>query len=136
MGKIPLELVYRLDVVLPVNLRLPIYKLLGQCATNQKALQQQIDRVVPLEKDRHVTFTHFMEYQAQVKRVFDRKAKGKTFKVGEIILLWDKRNEKPGGHDKFDSLWLGTYLIDVAVGPNTFQLTNLEGDHEGLPLNE
>jgi hypothetical protein len=29
-GKSPFELVYGLDVVLPVNLRLPVYKLLGQ----------------------------------------------------------------------------------------------------------
>jgi hypothetical protein len=67
--------------------------------------------------------------------VFDRKAKGKTFQVGDIVLLWDKIIETLGDHDKFDSLWLGPYRIDVAVGLNNFQLANLDGDHEGLPVN-
>jgi hypothetical protein len=50
-------------------------------------------------------------------------------------LLWDKKNEKSGDHNKFDSLWLGPYRIDVAVGPNTFQLVNLDGDHVGMLVN-
>jgi transposase InsO family protein len=37
-SKSPFELVYGLDVVLPVNLRLSIYKLLEQFTTNQEAL--------------------------------------------------------------------------------------------------
>lgn len=37
--KSPFELVYGLDVVLLVILRLPVYKLLGQFATDQDALQ-------------------------------------------------------------------------------------------------
>jgi hypothetical protein len=90
---------------------------------------------VQLQEERHVAYTHFTEYQAQIKRVFDRKAKGKNFQVGDIVLLWDKRNEKYGDHGKFDSLWLGPYRIDMVVGPNTFQLSNLEGEHEGMPVN-
>jgi hypothetical protein len=38
IGKSPFELVYGLDVVLPVNLRLPVYKMLVWFATNQDAL--------------------------------------------------------------------------------------------------
>jgi hypothetical protein len=52
--------------------------------------------------------------------VFDRKEKGKQFQVGDMVLLWDKKNDKAGDHGKFDSLWLGPYRINSAVGPNTF----------------
>lgn len=34
----------------------------------------------------------------EIKRVFDHKAKGKTFQVGDIVLLWDKRNEESEDH--------------------------------------
>jgi hypothetical protein len=34
MGKSPFELVYGLEIVLPVNLKLSVYKLLGQFANN------------------------------------------------------------------------------------------------------
>jgi hypothetical protein len=50
------------------------------------------------------------------------RAKGKSFQVGDIVLLWDKKNEKPSDHNKFDSLWLGPYRIDVAVGLTPFSL--------------
>jgi transposase InsO family protein len=78
IGKSPFELVYGLDVVLPVNLRLPVYKLLEEFTTNQQALQAHIDRLVQLDEDRRIAYTHFIDYQGQVKKVFDRKAKGKS----------------------------------------------------------
>jgi hypothetical protein len=64
-GKSPFELVYGLDVILPINLRLPVYKLLRQFTTNQEALQHRIDELVQLEEDRLVAYTHFTDYQAQ-----------------------------------------------------------------------
>jgi hypothetical protein len=53
-----------------------------------------------------VAYTQFTDYQAQVKKVFDHRAKGKSFQVRDIILLWDKKNEKSRDHNKFDSLSL------------------------------
>jgi hypothetical protein len=108
---------------------------LGQFSTNKEALQNRIDELVQLEEDRLMAYTHFTDYQAQIKKVFDRKEKGKQFQVGDMVLLWDKKNEKSGDHDKFDSLWLGPYHIDSVVGPNTFQLVDLDGDLMGLPVN-
>jgi len=83
----PFELVYGLEVVLPINLRLPVYKLLRYFTTNQEALYHRIDKLVQLEEDKQVAFIRFTKYQAQVKRVFDCKAKGKAFQVGDIVLL-------------------------------------------------
>ena len=45
--------------------------------------------------------------QEKIKNTFDHKAKGKIFTEGDLVLLWDKRKEKPGMHKKFDSLWGG-----------------------------
>lgn len=96
-----------------MKLKLPVYKLLGQIADNREALQYHIDRLVQLQEERHVAYTHFTEYQAQIKRVFNRKVKGKNFQIGDIVLLCYKRNEKYGDHGKCDSLWLGSYRIDM-----------------------
>jgi len=82
-----------------------------------------------------MAYTQFTDYQAHIKKVFDRKAKDKEFPVGDMVLLWDKKNEKSGDHDKFNSLWLGPYIIDSSIGPNSFQLANLEGELVGLPVN-
>jgi hypothetical protein len=38
----------------------------------------------------------------------------RTFQKDDMVLLWDKRKEKPGKHGKFDSLWMGPYIIHLA----------------------
>ena len=48
---------------------------------------------------------------------------------------WDKRQEKPEKHGKFDSLWLGPYIIDEVAGTNSFYLNDLEGERLSLPVN-
>jgi len=56
--------------------------------------------------------------------------------IGDIVLLWDKGREKPGKHDKFDSLWLGPYLIREIAGPNSFHLSHLDGEPINILRNE
>jgi hypothetical protein len=55
--------------------------------------------------------------------------------VGDLVLLWDKKSEKERDHGKFDRLWLGPYLINVVVGPNTLYLMNLNGERGHLSVN-
>ena len=79
-GKSPLKLVYGLDVdvVFPMNLRLPMYKLLDQFTTNQDALQSHVHHVTQLDEDRRVAYEHFMDYQSHVKKVFEHKARDRA----------------------------------------------------------
>jgi hypothetical protein len=48
----------------------------------------------------------------------------------------DKRKEKLGMHKKFDSLWLGHYIIEKLVGTDSFYLTSINGDKLPLTVNE
>jgi hypothetical protein len=49
-------------------------------------------------------------------------------KKRDLVLMWDKKKEKPGKHGKFDSLWLGPYKIEDVVGENYFYLNHLDGE--------
>jgi hypothetical protein len=49
--------------------------------------------------------------------------------------MWDKRREKPGMHQKFDSLWLGPYKIEEISSPYSFYLSIIEGRRMRLPVN-
>jgi hypothetical protein len=80
-GKSPFELVYGLNAVFPINMKLPAYKLLGQFSTNKEALQNRIDELVQLEEDRLMAYTQFTDYQAHIKKVFDRRKKAKNSKL-------------------------------------------------------
>jgi hypothetical protein len=51
------------------------------------------------------------------------------------VFQWDKWHEKPGAHQKCDMLWLGPFMIEAIVGPNTFYLSHLDGEMIELLVN-
>jgi hypothetical protein len=73
--------------------------------------------------------------QEKIKNTFDHIAKERNFTEGDLVLLWDKRREKPGMHEKFDSLWAGPYKIMSCAGTNSFNLETMEGEALKLPIN-
>ena len=76
-----------------------------------------------------------IELDENRRKVFDKSSRQRDFQVGDTVLLWDKRREKPGKHGKFDSLWTGPYLIDSIAGTNSFNLSHLDGEILPLPVN-
>jgi hypothetical protein len=46
--------------------------------------------------------------------------------------MWDKRREKPGMHQKFDSLWLGPYKIEEKSGSDSFYLSTNEREEDAI----
>jgi hypothetical protein len=87
-------------------------------------------------------FDHLVQSQERVKGTFDRKAHPRELKKGDLVLMWNKRDEKPGKHGKFDSLWLGPYRIEDIVGLNSYIVWGVQGpfhdtlqdDTHGLPM--
>jgi transposase InsO family protein len=134
-GKTPFELVYGLDVTLPVHLRLPAYQLLHGFSTDKDALQNRLDHLIELDENRRKAFDQSVRNQEKVKKTFDKSSKQRVFQKGDTVLLWDKRKEKPGKHGKFDSLWTGPYIIHDVVGLNSFCLSRMDGEKLTLPVN-
>ena len=64
---------------------------------------------------------------------FDKTTRKRVFSIGDTVLLWDKRREKLGKHGKFDSLWLGPFMIRDEAGPNSYH--HLDGEPMNLPVN-
>ena len=50
-------------------------------------------------------------HQQQMKKIFDRKARVRIFREGDLVLKWDVERTKLGRHSKFDTLWSGPYVI-------------------------
>ena len=47
----------------------------------------------------------------KVKGTFDEKTRLRIFRKGNIVLMWNERDEKLEKHGKFDSLWLDPCYI-------------------------
>ena len=103
-----------------MHLRLPAYQLLQSFTSDKDVVQCRIDQIVELNETRRRAFEHCCKNQSKVKINFDKSSRNRMFSNNDMVLLWDRRNEKPGNHGKFDSLWLGPYIIREAVGQNSF----------------
>ena len=62
-----------------------------------------------------------------MKTMFDKRARERDFKEGDLVLRCDARREEKGKHHKFENLWFGPLAIAEVKGNNTFLLQNLEG---------
>ena len=70
-----------------------------------------------------------------MKILFDRKARERYFREGDLVLKWDSRREEKEKHSKFDNLWLGPINITKVKGNDIFILHNLEGTYSTLYVN-
>jgi hypothetical protein len=134
-GRTPFELVYGLEAKLLVNLQIPILHFTQQYATDAEAIQGRINQLIELDETRRNALGQMERNQDKIKKTFDHKAKERHFAEGDLVLLWDKRKEKPGMHKKFDSLWMGPYKIMSHAGTNSFNLGTMEGESLRLPVN-
>eukprot|EP00253_Pinus_taeda_P017139 PITA_17139 len=111
------------------------YQLLQKFSTNKNVIQNRIDQIVELDEARRTAFEPICKNQSNIKKSFDKCSRSRSLQVGDMVLLWDRKNEKPGKHKKFDSLWLGPYIIKDIAGPNSFYLSRLDGEPLDLPAN-
>lgn len=82
---------------------------------------ERINSLVEPDEHGRRDFDEFINYQGKTKKKIDKKERHGNFKVDDIVLLWDKNQDKVGNHGNFSSLWLGPFKIDdVAIGRNTF----------------
>ena len=88
-----------------------------------------------LEEKRGQAMQTLETHQQHVKKSFDRKARVRIFREGDLVLKWDADREKLGRYSKFDALWSGPYLIDSCKQANAFQLRKPGGEIFPIPIN-
>ena len=88
-------------------------------------IQVRLMNLLEMDEKRIAALEHMAKHQAVVKRWFDKRAKIKSFRISDLVLLWDKAKEKPGSHTKFQRLWTGPYQITEILEENAFRLSSL-----------
>lgn len=56
-------------------------------------------------------FDYMCKNQSNIKKRFDKSSQSRSLQVGDMVLIWDRKSEKPGKYKKFYSLWLRPYII-------------------------
>ena len=55
---------------------------------------------------------HITKHQRHIKAFFDKRSRPRKFMKRDQVLLWDKKHELKGMHNKFVSLWKGPFKIE------------------------
>jgi hypothetical protein len=57
--------------------------------------------------------------------------------LGDLVLIWDVRNEEKGKHGRLDNLWMGPFRIGAHHKNNTYFIEELNGECVGWgPIND
>ena len=82
--------------------------------------------MLALEEDRFIVGFHQKVQKAREKAWHDRHIKNKTFKIRDLVLLYDSKFIKFPG--KFKTHWLGPYQIQQVTEGGAVQLSQLNGE--------
>ena len=110
---------YGLTATLPVSVQIPIFRMLSEYGTEHSEMEQRINQIIELDESRRAALDQSLRHQESMKGTFDKSARPRSFQIGDTVLLWDKRREKPRKHGKFDSLWKGPFIIHDMAGTNS-----------------
>jgi len=84
--------------------------------------------MIHLQQTRDEVFQNTSKLHNRIKKIYDRKTKEDDFKIGNVVLRCDARNEDKGKHGKFENLWKDTYQISSFQGQNAFMLNEMNGE--------
>ena len=85
-------------------------------------------------EDRRVALQTIEAAKKCSKAQYDRKVHTLTFHEGDLVLVYDQAHDVLG-HGKFDSLWVGPYVISKDLGNGAYLLEDFEGYPLPNPLN-
>ena len=74
-GRSPFDLVYGLDVTLPVHLKLLVYQLLQNFSSDQDAIQNRINQLIELDESRRNSLDESIKNSDKVKITFGRSTR-------------------------------------------------------------
>jgi transposase InsO family protein len=130
----PFTLVYGLEVVIPMeylvpSLRIATFKDMNDIGTIQNRLAQ----LVELEEYRFIVGFHQQVQKEREKAYHDKHLKKKSFRQGDIVLVYDNKLMKHLG--KFRTHWLGPYEVAYVTEGGVAQLKTLNGEWKECLVN-
>jgi hypothetical protein len=130
-GFSPFQLVYGLEAVLPIECEIPSLKLAVELLPNTSPEEERLLYLTRLDETRRNAALANGAHKKRVKVQFDKTVKPRSFSEGDLFLVYDQRHDDMGA-GKFQSMWLGPYIVKRVLQRGAYELV----DFEGIPLNE
>ena len=93
---------------------------------DRESLEERLMQIMELEEDHFIVGFHQQVQNEHKKPWHDRHIKLRTFKVNDLVLLYDSKFHKFLG--KFRVHWLAPYVIKEVTNGGAVQLVKLNGE--------
>jgi hypothetical protein len=131
MGFTPFQLVYVIEVVLPIECEIPSLKLSIELLPNTFAEEEHLLYLMQLDET-YRDATLVIETQKKcVKSQYDKHVKLCVFSEGDLVLLYEQDRDLLGA-EKFEAMLCGPYIIKRVLEKGNYELV----DYDGIPLSE
>ena len=94
--------------------------------TDIEIVNERLLHLLGLEEDRFIVGFHQQVQKAREKAWHDRHIKNKSFKVGDLVLLYDSKFAKFLG--KYSMHWLGPDEVKHVTNVGAVQIVKLNGE--------
>ena len=109
IGNSPFQLLYGTDVVIRVQLGIPVIKFFQDSQQEPSDIQRRVYELIKLQQECEAMEENAQIHRRKIKERFDKRIRENIFSYGDIVLRWDARKEQKGKHGKFDSLWFWSF---------------------------
>eukprot|EP00253_Pinus_taeda_P024121 PITA_24121 len=128
------KLVYGLEATLPIECEIPSLKLAVKLLPDTTPLEERILYLQRLDETRRLASLAIEAQKKRVKTHFDNTVNPHSFIEGDLVLLYDQANDKPGA-GKLEPMWHGPYIVKRVLQKGAYELIDYEGNPLDRPRN-
>ena len=135
IGATPYSLVYRMKVVLPIEIEIPSLRLLREVKLEKAEwVQARYEQLNLIEEKKMKAICHGQLYQKRMMRAHDKKVRPREFQEGELVLKRIPQNRHdPRG--KWSPNWEGLYVVKKAFSRGALILAKMDRKEFSSPIN-
>jgi hypothetical protein len=87
----PFQLVYGIDVIVPINISLDLIKIWHDANEKPIDLKRRINQIIEVQQNKREVDDRIHKYQDNMKAIFDKKSKYKEFLPRDLVMKWEAR---------------------------------------------
>jgi hypothetical protein len=109
-GFTPFQLVYGLEVVLPIECEIPSLKLAIKLLPNTSTEEERFLYLMKLDETHHDVSLTNETHKKCIKTQYDKSIQPHVFEEGDLVLVYDQDHDKLGA-GKLEPMWHGPYIV-------------------------
>ena len=134
IGFTPFQLVYKIEVVLPIQCQILSLKLVVELLPNTSTKEEIFLYLTNLDETRRDVTLANEAHKKHIKSQYDKSVQPQVFNEGDLVLTYDQRHDKLD-KGKFESMWYGPFIVSKVLEKGAYELVDYDEIPFGKPRN-